>query len=119
MGVDVGVLPEEVEVFVFQAEDGIRYWSVTGVQTCTLPISAAMSGPTPGIASVPIPARSPRVPPSKPPATAPVAVPSGALVDFSVPMSRTPPMDSGSNRSEERRVGKECRAGGRPGRLRR
>src|SRR5215213_3343263 len=24
--------------FFFQAEDGIRYWSVTGVQTCALPI---------------------------------------------------------------------------------
>jgi len=24
--------------FVFQAEDGIRDWSVTGVQTCALPI---------------------------------------------------------------------------------
>src|SRR5262244_4664044 len=28
-------------VFFFQAEDGIRDWSVTGVQTCALPISAA------------------------------------------------------------------------------
>src|SRR5262249_57245921 len=27
--------------FFFQAEDGIRYWSVTGVQTCALPISGA------------------------------------------------------------------------------
>src|ERR1019366_991116 len=27
-------------VFLFQAEDGIRDWSVTGVQTCALPISA-------------------------------------------------------------------------------
>src|SRR5690348_746637 len=27
--------------FVFQAEDGIRYGRVTGVQTCALPISAA------------------------------------------------------------------------------
>src|SRR5437016_1191689 len=27
--------------FFFQAEDGIRFWSVTGVQTCALPISAA------------------------------------------------------------------------------
>src|SRR5262249_41990828 len=26
------------EAFFFQAEDGIRYWSVTGVQTCALPI---------------------------------------------------------------------------------
>ena len=24
--------------FFFQAEDGIRHWSVTGVQTCALPI---------------------------------------------------------------------------------
>src|SRR5262249_58559284 len=30
-------------VFFFQAEDGIRYWSVTGVQTCALPISRIMS----------------------------------------------------------------------------
>src|SRR5258706_9627496 len=27
--------------FFFQAEDGIRDWSVTGVQTCALPISVA------------------------------------------------------------------------------
>src|SRR5262249_56603982 len=27
--------------FFFQAEDGIRYWSVTGVKTCALPISRA------------------------------------------------------------------------------
>src|SRR5437016_14513373 len=30
-----------VVVFFFQAEDGIRDWSVTGVQTCALPISIA------------------------------------------------------------------------------
>src|SRR5258706_6065928 len=28
-----------VGLFLFQAEDGIRDWSVTGVQTCALPIS--------------------------------------------------------------------------------
>src|SRR5262249_61348262 len=36
--------------FFFQAEDGIRDWSVTGVQTCALPISAerrAHHGPLP------------------------------------------------------------------------
>src|SRR5262249_58366972 len=27
-----------ISVFFFQAEDGIRDWSVTGVQTCALPI---------------------------------------------------------------------------------
>src|SRR5215213_11016880 len=31
--------------FFFQAEDGIRDWSVTGVQTCALPISAAQLTP--------------------------------------------------------------------------
>src|SRR5262249_59923031 len=29
-------------VFFFQAEDGIRDWSVTGVQTCALPILALL-----------------------------------------------------------------------------
>src|SRR5258706_10327920 len=29
--------------FFFQAEDGIRDWSVTGVQTCALPISLRLS----------------------------------------------------------------------------
>src|SRR5438093_5230732 len=30
--------------FFFQAEDGIRDWSVTGVQTCALPISRTYPG---------------------------------------------------------------------------
>src|SRR3989339_28202 len=30
----------ELSAFFFQAEDGIRDWSVTGVQTCALPISS-------------------------------------------------------------------------------
>src|SRR5438046_9777502 len=29
--------------FFFQAEDGIRDWSVTGVQTCALPISPVLN----------------------------------------------------------------------------
>src|SRR5437016_6527021 len=33
-----------IEVFFFQAEDGIRDWSVTGVQTCALPISRDPQG---------------------------------------------------------------------------
>src|SRR5688500_20212547 len=32
--------------FFFQAEDGIRYYKVTGVQTCALPISAPASART-------------------------------------------------------------------------
>src|ERR1019366_629846 len=31
-------------LFFFQAEDGIRDWSVTGVQTCALPISGGGRG---------------------------------------------------------------------------
>src|SRR5258706_12683655 len=35
--------------FFFQAEDGIRDWSVTGVQTCALPILAVALANTTGI----------------------------------------------------------------------
>src|SRR5262249_53100489 len=34
----LAVSADVVDVFFFQAEDGIRDWSVTGVQTCALPI---------------------------------------------------------------------------------
>src|SRR5262249_58120752 len=34
----VGQYPCDLLFFFFQAEDGIRDWSVTGVQTCALPI---------------------------------------------------------------------------------
>src|SRR5712691_12729565 len=61
--------------FVFQAEDGIRDLTVTGVQTCALPIW--------------------RLCPPPPPFTSP---------------SRRAPARHRSRRSEERRVGKECRS---------
>jgi hypothetical protein len=44
---------------------------------------AAMNGPSPGIASDPMPASNPSVPPMAPPAAAPVAAPSGIFVPFS------------------------------------
>src|SRR3989339_963645 len=34
---------DNVEFFFFQAEDGIRDWSVTGVQTCALPICTRLN----------------------------------------------------------------------------
>src|SRR5256886_12423221 len=37
----------DILFFFFQAEDGIRYLTVTGVQTCALPISAELIGMTP------------------------------------------------------------------------
>src|SRR5438132_13049886 len=70
-----------VLIFFFQAEDGIRDHCVTGVQTCALPIS---------------PAELPACPPPEP---APPACP---------PPEAPPPCPMA--RSEERRVGKECRS---------
>src|SRR5258706_15582793 len=50
-------------VFFFQAEDGIRDWSVTGVQTCALPISLTREAPDLDIA---LPAALPDPPPLPP-----------------------------------------------------
>src|SRR5262249_61678432 len=89
--------------FFFQAEDGIRDWSVTGVQTCALPIlalhrieraSGRPVGEAPG-------GDQPRKhllrdqAPDRPPLHRPDGVEG----------RRSRPV-----RSEERRVGKECRS---------
>src|SRR5262249_58574406 len=73
--------------FFFQAEDGIRDWSVTGVQTCALPIFSATYDPN-----------------DMPPAH------SGASGYRCRMKSRAARKSSISPRSEERRVGKECRS---------
>src|SRR5690625_7223378 len=78
-------------IFFFQAEDGIRDGHVTGVQTCALPICDRRerdSGDR----------RGARVPPSP-------------HVGVAYPNLGRPPraVDLGMVRSEERRVGKECR----------
>src|SRR5690625_7719614 len=72
--------------FFFQAEDGIRDGHVTGVQTCALPIF------TPNISLIPFP---------------------GAIIGltFSSLITRQS-ITTGPSRSEERRVGKECRCQG-------
>src|SRR3712207_8436658 len=77
-------------LFFFQAEDGIRDIGVTGVQTCALPIwRAALVGPRD---------RQPRATSHY----APVAhALGGAVGGVGVVEVR---------RSEERRVGKECRS---------
>src|SRR5262249_58965442 len=77
-------------VFFFQAEDGIRDWSVTGVQTCALPISVR---PDPG-----------------PGADRDELGGTGAGRDDET-AERGGGLP-GRVRSEERRVGKEWRAGG-------
>src|SRR5439155_14518285 len=97
-------------VFFFQAEDGIRDGHVTGVQTCALPISfrvAAVSAST-GVR----PAATSRLSSScseKPGMSSWFAA--------SEPAATSPParLNSRTNRSEERRVGKECRSRGGAG----
>src|SRR5262249_59890704 len=84
--------------FFFQAEDGIRDWSVTGVQTCALPIClAASSGSTPVLAC---PSESNTI-------TADAFEPGDAA--FSSSGLRAEFRSQG--RSEERRVGKEGGSG--------
>src|SRR6266511_5384748 len=68
-------------VFFFQAEDGIRDFHVTGVQTCALPISRGARSARRGVHCV-------------------------HFAPGSWPCGRAKPRA----RSEERRVGKECRS---------
>src|SRR5947208_16029352 len=82
-----------VVIFFFQAEDGIRYDLVTGVQTCALPISPAPS------------ARTGKRAPAGPPPSAMAPAPSATTP--SAPASRPSSSATPPPRSEERRVGKE------------
>src|SRR5256885_12130054 len=90
--------------FFFQAEDGIRDYKVTGVQTCALPISALVLDAT--HSSVLYSRHSD------------VAVPIASITKLMtalVVMEAAQPLDeqleiTAEDRSEERRVGKECRS---------
>src|SRR5438552_15596267 len=75
-------------IFFFQAEDGIRDDLVTGVQTCALPISARSRRNLPSLV---------RACANEPP---PVRVGVREITSHFLRLSR----------SEERRVGKECRS---------
>src|SRR5256886_12210502 len=89
--------------FFFQAEDGIRDLTVTGVQTCALPICS--------------PSSSSRTAPS---GTSGAGVSPRRLLDDRLidelleELSVVRPLRAGrlghEDRSEERRVGKECRS---------
>src|SRR5256885_8800554 len=68
-----------VYFFFFQAEDGIRDYKVTGVQTCALPISTAIISSNTFCFFVRLPARchaSPNSPPPRRFATATMPPPS-------------------------------------------
>src|SRR2546430_7511489 len=90
--------------FFFQAEDGIRDLTVTGVQTCALPILVRKSPSNPGWLRV----LSGWRPWSRRDALARHRrlLQSAASTDTQPPESHP----VGAGRSEERRVGKECRS---------
>src|SRR5258708_17962043 len=89
--------------FFFQAEDGIRDDLVTGVQTCALPIYG----------EVPVCGRPPRAHPLTLIVAGPLSAPrTPALRRYVTTQSavRIDPAVHRLARSEERRVGKECRS---------
>src|SRR5256885_10362616 len=90
--------------FFFQAEDGIRDYKVTGVQTCALPISASgrRTWPPTGLRAAPVRAAD----------ADHVRLEKGRIqVREPIGISPSVRVDVGDDlRSEERRVGKECRS---------
>src|SRR5688500_20352643 len=90
-------------IFFFQAEDGIRDYKVTGVQTCALPISCT-SVPSRHVSRAYVADR--RQPGTGLPAR------SNDSACTSNPLIR--PSIFLAERSEERRVGKECSARSAP-----
>src|SRR5690606_40444643 len=90
--------------FFFQAEDGIRDFHVTGVQTCALPISVSGS---------PSPRSTRRRAVSSNPSRSASRVAARPWVTSTRNVWSTSPLCT-TKRSEERRVGKEGRSRGRP-----
>src|SRR5256885_9186565 len=86
----------DVFFFFFQAEDGIRDYKVTGVQTCALPISI------PHLCRTRLVQRGHNLSTIR-------AWPSVASEFLPAPTVCLPPRHP-IERSEERRVGKECRS---------
>src|SRR3712207_6850781 len=91
--------------FFFQAEDGIRDIGVTGVQTCALPISEHLALVVDVLAEVSgLPGRrAPRLALDGEEAAV-------AGRQRRADLGRLHGRDVGGERSEERRVGKECRS---------
>src|SRR5437762_14369914 len=86
--------------FFFQAEDGIRDTSVTGVQTCALPIFS----PEPNALVLLNPAFG------CPPGQSSLGAPCAVMASWKVTKGGPPAIlfYGTEDRSEERRVGKEC-----------
>src|SRR5690606_39621622 len=91
-------------VFFFQAEDGIRDFHVTGVQTCALPISLVR------VSQSPLPASLADTVAEVAPGTQllQLTLPEGDALELNQVIALK--MLLNAHRSEERRVGKECSA---------
>src|SRR5205807_7466470 len=95
-------------IFFFQAEDGIRDYKVTGVQTCALPILAQRK-PKPSLSPVRRTRRA--LPNLEAPALERATVAEQKINQYR--KRRYDAIHTGQEpkgRSEERRVGKECRS---------
>src|SRR5256885_6105617 len=96
--------------FLFQAEDGIRDYKVTGVQTCALPISTRSPAPPLTTSSMATRMAAPRVArPGRRAAAEPIPIRPAT--------TRTPVVAAGrtaARRSEEGRGGEEGRSRGAP-----
>src|SRR5262249_56646799 len=88
--------------FFFQAEDGIRDWSVTGVQTCALPIFYVVSSHFDSVEAGPGADDDSS-------GTAALLETARVLRDHPLPATVIFASFTGEERSEERRVGKEGR----------
>src|SRR5689334_23502272 len=96
--------------FFFQAEDGIRAGTVTGVQTCALPISSPRPDARRATCMNQLNASRSFVAPRSRVTSEKESRP-GLLFGMSAPPSK---YSTFATRSEERRVGKECRSRGAP-----
>src|SRR5688572_31258363 len=93
--------------FFFQAEDGIRDLTVTGVQTCALPILRRVASSMSARISARIARHSGTYQRYS-------GWPSDSASASNLEISSSARAISPSSRSEERRVGKECRSGWSP-----
>src|SRR5690606_40389252 len=98
-GPDSDVDRDMSEIFFFQAEDGIRDFHVTGVQTCALPIC-------PAIAASGLKLRAALLKTRLPCRSAFLACTRAKSVTMASSSTYS------RSRSEERRVGRECRGRG-------
>src|SRR3712207_8830599 len=93
-----------MDFFFFQAEDGIRDIGVTGVQTCALPISDLLSSVPDAAAIADVTAADVKQVPSRAVTPADMCALAHEVCDGVAEGY------DGIVRSEERRVGKECRS---------